>query len=64
MKLEVEPQQVLIGDPVRVLATGLPAGQAATLRVSGQDQFGNNWSSNASFQADAEGTLISRAMHR
>jgi len=57
MNLEVTPQQVMIGDPISVLASGLPAGQVASLRASGVDQFGNTWSSEASFQADASGTI-------
>jgi acetyl esterase/lipase len=57
MKLEVEPQQVLVGDQVSIRAVGLDAGQVASLRVSGQDQFGNDWSSEASFRADAAGTI-------
>lgn len=57
MRLDVEPQHVLIGDPVSIKASGLAAGQIATLRVSGQDQFGNTWSSEASFRADDAGTI-------
>jgi hypothetical protein len=57
MRLEVEPQQVLVGDPVSIRASGLASGQTASLRVSGQDQFGNIWSSEASFRADAAGAI-------
>jgi len=57
MKLEVQPQQVLVGNPVSIRASGLDAGQVASLQVSGQDQFGNTWSSEASFRADAAGTI-------
>ncbi|MBC7247235.1 MAG: acyl-CoA thioesterase/BAAT N-terminal domain-containing protein [Actinobacteria bacterium] len=55
--LEVSPQQVLVGDPISIKVTGLSPGEMASLRVSGQDQFGNSWSSQASFQADAAGTV-------
>jgi len=57
VKLEVQPQQVLIGDPVSIRASGLGDGQLASLQVSGQDQFGNTWTSEASFRADASGTI-------
>ncbi len=57
MRFWVEPQQVLVGDPVSIRASGLASGQVASLRVSGQDQFGNTWSSEASFRADAAGTI-------
>ncbi|NLI07016.1 MAG: acyl-CoA thioester hydrolase [Thermotogaceae bacterium] len=56
-KLNVSPQEVLFGDPVNIVVTGLTAGQIATLIVSGKDQFGNTWSSEASFQADKNGTI-------
>lgn len=57
MRLDVEPQYVLIGDPISIRASGLDAGQIATLRVSGQDILGNTWSSEASFIADESGTI-------
>lgn len=57
MKLDVKPHQVLLGDPISVNASGLSPGQIASLRVLGRDQFGNNWSSEASFQADANGYI-------
>ena len=55
--LEVSPQQVLVGDPVSIKASGLSPGEEASLQVSGQDKFGNAWSSQASFQADGKGTV-------
>ncbi len=55
--LEVSPQQVLVGDPVSIKVTGLSPGEMASLRVSGQDQFGNTWSAEASFEADETGTV-------
>ena len=57
VRLNVSPQEVLVGDPVKITVTGLPAGQVATLAVSGQDQFGNTWASRASFRADKDGTI-------
>lgn len=57
LELHVSPQEVLVGDPIRVTATGLPPGKVASLTVSGQDQFGNLWSSSASFRADIAGTI-------
>ncbi len=61
LKLEVLPKQVLIGDPVHVRVSGLQAGQTGSLVVSGTDQFGNLWTSRASFKADEAGTIdISR----
>ncbi len=57
MRLDVEPQYVLIGDPISIRASGLNAGQIATLRVSGQDVLGNTWQSEASFRADDAGTI-------
>lgn len=50
-ELNVFPQQVLIGDPIRIAVRGLSAGQNVSLNVNGKDQFGNTWSSNASFRA-------------
>lgn len=55
--LEVSPQQVLMGEPVEVRVNGLPPGQAAALTVSGHDQFGNLWSSEGTFKADATGSI-------
>ncbi len=55
--LEVSPQQVLVGDPVSIRVTGLSAGEETLLQVSGQDQFGNAWSSRATFEADKAGTV-------
>lgn len=49
VKLMVEPERVLIGDPVSIKATGLKAGKCATLTVSGLDQYKNLWSSKATF---------------
>lgn len=57
LKLEVLPKRVLIGDPIHIRASGLNAGQTAFLVVSGVDQFGNLWSSQASFKADEAGTV-------
>lgn len=57
VNLGVSPQEVLVGDPVNIMVTGLPAGQVATLTVSGKDQFGNTWASRASFRADENGSI-------
>jgi len=56
-ELKVFPQQVLIGDPISIAVRGLSAGQNVSLNVNGKDQFGNTWSSNASFRADGAGTV-------
>ncbi len=56
-ELRVLPQEVLVGDPVSITVAGLPAGKVASLAVSGKDQFGNTWSSKASFRADGAGTI-------
>ncbi len=56
-KLEALPQQALVGDPILIRASGLSAGQTASLTVSGNDQFGNLWSSQASFKADEAGII-------
>ena len=57
LKLEVFPKRVLIGDPIHVRVSGLQAGQTGSLVVSGADQFGNLWSSRASFKADEAGII-------
>jgi len=57
LKLEALPKRVLIGDPIHVRVSGLQAGQTGSLVVSGTDQFGNLWSSQASFKADEAGTI-------
>jgi len=56
-ELIVVPKQVLIGDPFSIRVNGLSAGQVGSLAVSGQDQFGNVWSSMASFQVNETGTI-------
>jgi len=56
-KLEVTPQEVLVGDPVNIKVVGLSVGQIASLALSGKDQFGNSWSSKVSFKADEAGTI-------
>lgn len=56
-ELRVSPQEALVGDPVNITVAGLTAGQIASLTVSGKDQFGNSWSSTASFRADEAGTI-------
>jgi hypothetical protein len=50
-RLTVLPQEVLPGDPINIRASGLSAGQIGCLTVSGRDEFGNLWSSKASFKA-------------
>ncbi len=55
--LIVHPKQALIGDAISIRAGGLPPGQTADLVIKGQDQFGNVWSSTASFRADEAGTI-------
>jgi hypothetical protein len=55
--LEVSPQQVLVGDAVNIKVSGLPHGETALIKVSGLDQFGNTWTSEASFEAGADGTV-------
>lgn len=55
--LTVSPPKALIGDPVDISVSGLPAGQTATISMSGKDQFGNTWASRASYKADASGTV-------
>lgn len=55
--LSVTPQQVLIGDPIDIRVSGLSYAQEASIVVSGKDQFGNFWSSQATYQADAAGTI-------
>lgn len=57
MELAVQPQQVLIGDPISIKVSGLEVGQMATLRVFGQDQFANMWASEATFQAGTTGAV-------
>lgn len=56
-ELIVQPQQVLIGDPIRIQVNNLSANQMVTLTVSGQNQLGNIWTSEATFQAKATGTV-------
>lgn len=56
-ELEVTPQEVLLGEAVNIRMSGLAAAQKATITVSGKDQFGNIWSSSASFDADGSGTI-------
>ncbi|MEJ5299533.1 MAG: acyl-CoA thioesterase/bile acid-CoA:amino acid N-acyltransferase family protein [Thermodesulforhabdaceae bacterium] len=57
LKLEVLPKRVLIGDPIHIRVSGLQPGQTGSIVVSGADQFGNIWSSQASFKADGAGTI-------
>ncbi len=56
-QLEVSPQQVLVGDPVSIRASGLNPGTLASIRIAGKDPFGNTWSSEAWFRADQNGTI-------
>ena len=56
-ELIVQPQQVLIGDPIRIQVNNLSANQMVKLTVTGQDQLGNIWTSEATFQAKATGIV-------
>lgn len=55
--LEVTPEQVLVGDPVAICASGLGPGAIAAIRVAGKDVFGNTWSAEARYRADEHGTI-------
>jgi dienelactone hydrolase len=56
--IEIQPRDtVLLGDPVTVRMTGLPAGATVTLRARILDPQGTIWESHAGFRADVRGVV-------
>ncbi len=53
----VQPQEVFIGDPVKIKVEGGTGGELVTISISGTDQFGNIWESRASYRLDSSGAM-------
>lgn len=51
------PRSAPIDQPLPIRVSGLPAGALVHLRVSATDATGREWSSRATFRADASGTV-------
>lgn len=57
VRLAVTPTDSLIDAPVRIHATGLPAGKRVTVTAQTVDAFGKAWLGRATFRADASGRV-------
>jgi dienelactone hydrolase len=57
LQLEVSPREVLLDEPVRIRVRGAAPGQAVTIRAALRDARGRDWTSRATFAADASGAV-------
>jgi dienelactone hydrolase len=57
VQLEVSPADVLLDESVRVRVLGAAPGEAVTIRAAVRDAQGRDWSSSATFVADAAGAV-------
>ena len=55
--IEIEPARALIDEPVSIRVTGLRPDQTVVLRARMRDDVERDWSSYASFRADASGAI-------
>ena len=55
--IEIHPQSALADEPLTIRITGLLPRQSATLRAGMHGPFGQDWESQATFQADGRGTV-------
>src|SRR5215472_13220911 len=56
-RLEMTPEQALMDEPVRIRVLGCPPHQRVTLTAQMTDDGGRRWTSSATFEADAQGTV-------
>src|SRR3954452_10760465 len=57
MQLDVLPQRATIDTPVRIIASGVPAGSEVTLRAAMVDHADTRWAAAATFVATADGVV-------
>ena len=56
-QIQIDPAESLVGQPVRIRATGLHAGSKTTLRIERTDNKGIRWESQATFVAGNDGVV-------
>src|SRR3990170_8120314 len=56
-RIEIKPARALIDEPVSIRVTGLRPDQTVVLRARMRDDVERDWSSYASFRADASGAI-------
>ena len=57
VKFTVEPNEVLVDEPVRISVEGVQPGKRVTLLAALRDDLGRTWQSEASFAADESGCV-------